>query len=251
MSTVISRLYNWATDKTNSVKITASRVDAEMDQVITALNRKVLCAASAPANPINGQTWVDTANNLVKCYLNNAWVIIANYIYIQSATPEGMAEGYLWYDTTNNILKAYNGSTWDTIDMAFPASTAAGDILYLSAAKTLARLAKGTTAQYLKGGDTPSWTDFPPGLGSWVDKSADYGAQQASTDGFVIARSGADHIIYIKTDSANPPTVIRGSGISSSSVPLSVMSPVKKGEYWLVTSDVGNPTAVYWIPLGS
>ena len=162
MSTTISRLYSWATDKTNGVKITAARVDAEMDQVITALNRKVLCAASAPSNPINGQTWVDTTNNLVKAYLNNAWVIIANYIYIQSDTPTGMSEGYLWYDTANNLLKAYDGSSWVALgNMSFPASTAQGDLLYLSAASTLARLAKDTNASRVlanTGSDNnPAW----------------------------------------------------------------------------------------------
>ena len=38
----------------------------------------------------------------------------------------------------------------------FIGSAAAGDILYRGAS-SWARLAKGTTAQYLKGGDTPSW----------------------------------------------------------------------------------------------
>jgi len=77
MSTLVSRLYNWVTDKANSVKITASRMDAEFDQVVTALNRKVLCSASAPANPINGQTWVDTTNKLPKIYLDSEWKTIA------------------------------------------------------------------------------------------------------------------------------------------------------------------------------
>jgi len=77
MSTLVSRLYNWVTDKANSVKITASRMDAEFDQVVTALNRKALCSASAPANPINGQTWVDTTNKLPKIYLDSEWKTIA------------------------------------------------------------------------------------------------------------------------------------------------------------------------------
>jgi hypothetical protein len=37
------------------------------------------------------------------------------------------------------------------------ASLTAGDMLYASAVNTLAALGKGTTAQYLKGGDSPSW----------------------------------------------------------------------------------------------
>ena len=75
MSTTISRLYNWVTDKANSVLITASRVDAEMDQVIVALNRKALCAGSAPSSPIAGQTWLDTSVTpaQLKVYNGTSW----------------------------------------------------------------------------------------------------------------------------------------------------------------------------------
>jgi len=89
-------------------------MDAEFNQVVTALNRKVLCSASAPANPINGQTWVDTTNKLMKCYLNSEWVIVNN-VFVQVAEPGTPAEGYIWYDTADNVLKVYNGSTWDTL----------------------------------------------------------------------------------------------------------------------------------------
>lgn len=78
MANLLSRLYTFVTDKANSVKITASRVDAELDQLVAAGNRKVLCAASAPADPISGQTWVDTTNKVTKVYLNNEWVPIGD-----------------------------------------------------------------------------------------------------------------------------------------------------------------------------
>lgn len=87
MSTTISRLYNWVTDKANSVKITASRQDAELDQLIVAANRKALCASSAPSSPIAGQSWVDT-----------------------SITPP--------------LLKTYNGTTWDVVGHATGANIA-------------------------------------------------------------------------------------------------------------------------------
>ena len=75
MSTLISRLYSWATDKTNAVPITASRVDAEDDQVIVALNRKALCSSSAPSSPIAGQTWLDTSVTpaQLKIYNGTSW----------------------------------------------------------------------------------------------------------------------------------------------------------------------------------
>jgi len=116
MSTVISRLYNWVTDKSNNVKITASRQDGELDQQIVALNRKVLCSGSAPSSPIAGQTWVDTTNKFLKVYRNNEWVI-QGAVHV-SATGNVMAtpqEGDIWYDTTLNTLQAYNGATWDVI----------------------------------------------------------------------------------------------------------------------------------------
>ena len=75
MSTTISRLYSWATDKTNAIPITASRMDSEMDQVITALNRKALCSSSAPSSPIAGQTWLDTSVTpaQLKIYNGSSW----------------------------------------------------------------------------------------------------------------------------------------------------------------------------------
>lgn len=111
MSTTISRLYSWVTDRLAGVKITDTKVDAEMDQVIVGLNRKVLCAGSAPSSPIAGQTWVDTTNKLLKLYRNNEWVI-QGIVHVGTAAPATVQEGDLWYDTTNNLLKSYDGATW-------------------------------------------------------------------------------------------------------------------------------------------
>jgi len=146
MSTLVSRLYNWVTDKANSVKITASRMDAEFNQVVTALNRKVLCSASAPANPINGQTWVDTTNKLMKCYLNSEWVIVNN-VFVQVAEPGTPAEGYIWYDTANNQIKVYDGTGWETLSL--PTGAAPQDILIVGTSTTKAVLAVGTVGQVL------------------------------------------------------------------------------------------------------
>lgn len=159
MANLVSRLYNWATDKTNSVKITAARQDGELDQLVAALNQKVLCATSAPGSPIAGQTWVDTTNKLLKIYRNNEWVAMAP-VHVGTAAMATPQEADLWYDTTNNILKAYNGASWDVV-ITFPASSAQGDVWYLSAAATLARLAKDATAtRYLSNtgaSNNPAW----------------------------------------------------------------------------------------------
>lgn len=125
MSTTISRLYNWVTDKTNSVKITASKMDAENDQIITALNRKVVCSGSAPGSPIAGQTWVDTTNKLIKIYRNNEWVIIG-IVHVSGTAPSTMQTGDIWIDTSaaENVFKVRNkdNDEWDTV----PTSPGAG-----------------------------------------------------------------------------------------------------------------------------
>ena len=124
MSTTISRLYNWVTDRLAGVKITDTKVDGEMDQVIVALNRKVLCAGSAPSSPIAGQTWVDTTNKFLKIYRNNEWVIMGA-VHVSTtgnvmATPQ---EGDLWWDTTLNTLQVYNGASWSVLQTSAAGGT--------------------------------------------------------------------------------------------------------------------------------
>jgi hypothetical protein len=93
-------------------------------------------------------------------------------------------------------------------------------------------------------------------LGSWVDKSASYGAQQAATDGFLMAFDSSNFssggYVRIKTDASNPPTTIRAdshTGSDTTDISGFVFSPVKKSEYWLV--ETNQTITVYWIPLGS
>ena len=116
-----------------------------------------------------------------------------------------------------------------------------GDIQYYDGSNWN-RLAKGTAGQVLQTGTPPSWVT--KGFGAWVNKSASYAAQQASTDGFVICVAPAENTAFLYTDSGANPTTIRGQ----CAVSQSMMTPVKSGEYWKVTVDGGSPT-VYWIPL--
>jgi len=91
-------------------------------------------------------------------------------------------------------------------------------------------------------------------LGSWVDKSASYGAQQATTDGFVVAISSSandNSTMTFYTDANADPTTVRGIANASPSTYLgTIMCPVKKNDYWKLVV-VNSTVAVYWIPLGS
>jgi hypothetical protein len=88
-------------------------------------------------------------------------------------------------------------------------------------------------------------------LGNWVDKTSNYGTQQAATDGFVLVQGGGAGDVHIYTDSSNPPTTERASCSGGGYfVGSSIMSPVRKNDYWRVTANGFAIGYVFWIPLG-
>ncbi|RWK54289.1 hypothetical protein [Mesorhizobium sp.] len=77
----------------------------------------------------------------------------------QSAAPTPTAEGDTQWDTDDNVLAIGDGAA-TKLFLPIPASTAAGDIEYYTAAKVTARLAKGTAGQTLRmnsGATAPEW----------------------------------------------------------------------------------------------
>lgn len=98
-------------------------------------------------------------------------------------------------------------------------------------------------------------------LGAWVDKTASYGAQQVTTDGFVVAKgsatAGSAVILIGYTDGNANPTTERNAGTSylpSNTSYAGVSFFVRKNDYWkIVLSGVGTYAmdVVSWIPWGS
>lgn len=79
----------------------------------------------------------------------------------QSTTPVPTAEGRVQWDTDDDCIAVGDGAA-TRIFLPIPAGTAAGDVLYLSAAKVLTRIAKGTAAQRFAMNDAataPAWRD--------------------------------------------------------------------------------------------
>jgi hypothetical protein len=102
----------------------------------------------------------------------------------------------------------------------------------------------------------------PVGFGSWVDKSASYGNQQAATDGFVVVMAatsgGGDVEVLGYTDSSATPTTCICGGESRDTGwghpgRAGFTMPVKKGDYWRVevTYQAGGSISVRWMPSGS
>jgi hypothetical protein len=75
---------------------------------------------TAPNNPVIGQLWYDTANQVLKVYRGTTWNGLANST-IGASAPASPRAGDMWWDSNAGQLKGYNGSIWNVIG---PASTA-------------------------------------------------------------------------------------------------------------------------------
>ena len=100
--------------------------------------------------------------------------------------------------------------------------------------------------------------DATTGLGAWVDKSTSYGAQQATTNGFVVGYATQNTTVLRiagYTDSSITPSTVRWYTHAESvggDLFVSICMPVKKGDYWKVDFPAGSPAVhLYWIPLGN
>ena len=83
---------------------------------------------SSPANPLKGQLWWDSRNNILKVYSGTSWKISTGATSSPANSPPGDLSalgGDLWLDTTNGQLKVYSGTSWITVGPV--ATSAAGD----------------------------------------------------------------------------------------------------------------------------
>ena len=75
-----------------------------------------------PSNPVTGQLWWDTTNNILKVYSGQSWKISTGATSSPFSAPPGDLSalgGDLWFDTTNQQLKVYTqNATWVVIGPA-------------------------------------------------------------------------------------------------------------------------------------
>ncbi len=91
----------------------------------------------------------------------------------------------------------------------------------------------------------------PPKLGAWEVKSTTPDTvYQAASDGFVVGgmENGSYYIIG-KTDDATPPMTKRATCGAGAYSHGGITMPVRKDDYWQISSDASSLTFVYWIPL--
>lgn len=64
-----------------------------------------------PPRPLAGQTWFDTAGNVLNVYDGDRWTPMGTAT-ISLETPEEPGEGQLWFKEPYNILYVYSGTEW-------------------------------------------------------------------------------------------------------------------------------------------
>lgn len=69
---------------------------------------------TSPTSPIIGQSWYDSAQQVMKTYNGNTWVT-GGSVLVEDNQPIAKNKGELWYDTVNQQLKIWNGISWDIV----------------------------------------------------------------------------------------------------------------------------------------
>lgn len=77
--------------------------------------------SSAPASPLTGQLWWDTANSVLNIRTGTGWSPIGNAV-VSPTEPAAPSAGTFWYDSSSGIkqLKVYDGVNWQTVGPELP-----------------------------------------------------------------------------------------------------------------------------------
>ena len=78
--------------------------------------------ATAPASPLTGQIWWDSANTLLKVYNGTIWKTISAATS-SAIAPTSNVTGDLWYDTVNQQVKVWTGASFLVVGPAYSSST--------------------------------------------------------------------------------------------------------------------------------
>lgn len=87
---------------------------------------------TGPANPLKGQLWWDTNNNILRVWSGSSWKISTGATSSPFSNPPSDLSslgGDLWFDTTNSQLKVYTGTAWIVVGpVATPATGNTGAV---------------------------------------------------------------------------------------------------------------------------
>ena len=168
---------------------------------------------SAPGDPLVGQLWWDSANDLLQVWNGAVWKTISSATS-SSTTPTSNVQGDLWYDTVNEQLNVYTGTQFILVGPAFTAGQ--GETGAIPATikdntntdHTVLQLYVGGTLVGIMSKDTTAWTPQTPITGFSTIKpglqlstaSAAYLFQGTATNANTLGASNLSATSFMRAD---------------------------------------------------
>ena len=177
---------------------------------------------SSPPNPLRGQLWWDTLNNVLRVYSGTSWKISTGATSSPAISPPGDLStlgGDLWFDSTNSQLKVYSGDNWITVGPVQTPGT--GDTGFFPALMSDTSSSTHITMQLkISGVIYAVWSKEP-----FVSALAGFGTVKAGLNFSTIASP----VLELGTQdvSANPNTLVfrdSGGGIAATSLAATSIS---------------------------
>lgn len=120
-----------------------------------------------PDNPLEGQLWYDTTDQILKYYNGSTFKPISNTTASTSA-PTNTVVGDAWWDSENNQFRVWNGTEWKVIGPVSLADLAAIQVNGSVSSTTLLPKANNTPGDsYIVGSDLHVWDG-----NSWINVGA-------------------------------------------------------------------------------
>ena len=208
-------------------------------------------APTAPANPIQGQLWYDTAlgNNILRVYdgagtWNEAGSIKRSGVSTLAATggvPDitNATTGDLWVDTDNSQLYLFSGSSWLLIGPQFSAGKATGPLV--ESIVDTGNVTHSVVSLYAAGsGDSSAYRIAIISKDSFTPKT--------TLTGFSIVNSGLNLSSTISTDTSQSPTNIWGNAQAANALNVNGVA-VSASNFLRGDASAGNSQTTSNVPI--
>lgn len=86
--------------------------------------------STSPSNPVQGQLWYDTSDNILKVYDGTTWNEAGNLKKSSTApSVSSSVTGDLWVDTTNDQLFLFSGAQWLLVGPQYSSGLVSGPVV--------------------------------------------------------------------------------------------------------------------------
>lgn len=198
---------------------------------------------SEPGNPLEGQLWYDTSNNVLKVRNSTEFKTLGSLKVAAVAPATSLIEGDLWFDSSSNKqLHVYNGSSFVLVGPELT-DTTVSDFLRSDENDTTS----GTLGVINDGGLTV-------GAGSDLTitvSGSDASIKNVTSDGDLIlsVNDGGVQTSAISIDGATTNTTVSGSILPSTNNVRNIGSTTKKFNTIYATTFSGNSTSANYADL--